>query len=345
MPLHLLGKKSWNVYNKDNVERVRKDEAAAAAREETDEQRMQEEDAARRTAILRGEAPPTLPSPSPQPEGGKRSRDTREEPARHERKHMRRQRGEDDTDRDIRVARSDVDVGQEAKVALSGPKESQKNVSLVDHAGHINLFPAPDVKDIRKAEKNAEAEAEKAKNQKQNEDQYTMRFANAAGFKQGLKNPWYAVSSKSRNGDSLPAEQPSRNVWENEDPRRKERDQMRTSTNDPMAFMQRAQKQLKQSEQDREAWKATREKELKELVAQQDADDARRRARRNHRRRSRDTDSLDGFSLDDPVEGRHGRHKSESSHRRRHGHSDRHSRHEHSVRGTQRVREDRYPRP
>jgi len=201
------------------------------------------------------------------------------------------------------------------------------------------------VKDIRKAEKNAEAEAEKAKNQKQNEDQYTMRFANAAGFKQGLKNPWYAVSSKSRNGDSLPAEQPSRNVWENEDPRRKERDQMRTSTNDPMAFMQRAQKQLKQSEQDREAWKATREKELKELVAQQDADDARRRARRNHRRRSRDTDSLDGFSLDDPVEGRHGRHKSESSHRRRHGHSDRHSRHEHSVRGTQRVREDRYPRP
>ena len=33
MVLHLLGKKSWNVYNTDNVERVRKDEAEARARE------------------------------------------------------------------------------------------------------------------------------------------------------------------------------------------------------------------------------------------------------------------------------------------------------------------------
>lgn len=54
MPLHLLGKKSWNVYNTDNIERVRRDEAAARAREEADEQRMQEEDAERRLKILRG---------------------------------------------------------------------------------------------------------------------------------------------------------------------------------------------------------------------------------------------------------------------------------------------------
>ena len=65
MPLHLLGKKSWNVYNHDNIEAVRRDEAAAAARQEARDQVMQEQDALRRTAILRGETPPTFPSPSP----------------------------------------------------------------------------------------------------------------------------------------------------------------------------------------------------------------------------------------------------------------------------------------
>ena len=33
MVLHLLGKKSWNVYNSENVDRVRRDEAEAKARE------------------------------------------------------------------------------------------------------------------------------------------------------------------------------------------------------------------------------------------------------------------------------------------------------------------------
>ncbi|CAI4217235.1 unnamed protein product [Parascedosporium putredinis] len=57
MPLHLLPKKSWNVYNADNIARVRRDEAAAKAKEEAEEQRMQEYDAQRRLAILRGEIP------------------------------------------------------------------------------------------------------------------------------------------------------------------------------------------------------------------------------------------------------------------------------------------------
>ncbi|CCF31962.1 hypothetical protein CH063_00727, partial [Colletotrichum higginsianum] len=77
MPLHLLGKKSWNVYNADNIARVRRDEAAAKAKEEAEEQRMQEVDAERRLAILRGEAPPPLaPVEAPEDEPRPRDRDS-----------------------------------------------------------------------------------------------------------------------------------------------------------------------------------------------------------------------------------------------------------------------------
>ena len=306
---------------------------------------MQEEDAARRTAILRGDIPPALPSPPPQPESTKRTRDGADDHGRSERKRMRRQRGEDDTDRDIRVAKSDVDAGQNARTALSGVEETQKDVSVTDHAGHINLFPAPDVKDIRKAEKNAEAEAEKAKKQRQLEDQYTMRFSNAAGFKQSLENPWYAADGQSRDAKSTVVEQPTKDVWGNEDPRKKERDQTRTSASDPMAFMQRAQKQLKQSEQDRNAWKASREKELRDLVAQQEKEESRHRARRKHRDRNKDVDILEGFSLDGPDESRHRRHSADLRHKHQHEHGHRSTRRGRSDRSIQRLHEDdRYRR-
>jgi hypothetical protein len=58
MPLKLLKHKSWHVGTKENIERVKRDEAAERARIEEDEQRMQDEDARNKLAILRGQAPP-----------------------------------------------------------------------------------------------------------------------------------------------------------------------------------------------------------------------------------------------------------------------------------------------
>ncbi|KAJ9655916.1 hypothetical protein H2198_005357 [Neophaeococcomyces mojaviensis] len=54
MPLHLLGKKSWNVYNQDNIERVQRDEEKARIVQQGEERRRRDDDAADRLRILRG---------------------------------------------------------------------------------------------------------------------------------------------------------------------------------------------------------------------------------------------------------------------------------------------------
>jgi hypothetical protein len=120
MPLHLLGKKSWNVYNTDNVERVRRDEADARAREEAAEQLMQEQDAEHRMALLRGEEPPALPEPAngshenEYAHGPRRRADDAAAPRDRKR---RRLKGEDDTERELRYAREDVEASSRVREA------------------------------------------------------------------------------------------------------------------------------------------------------------------------------------------------------------------------------------
>ncbi|KAG4304188.1 hypothetical protein PORY_002369 [Pneumocystis oryctolagi] len=53
MPLNILKHKSWNVYNKSNIERVWRDEMLAKKKEEEEEMRVRQADAERRLKILR----------------------------------------------------------------------------------------------------------------------------------------------------------------------------------------------------------------------------------------------------------------------------------------------------
>ncbi|KAJ5095334.1 hypothetical protein NUU61_004690 [Penicillium alfredii] len=279
MPLHLLGKKSWNVYNPENIARVQRDEAQAKAREEEDERRMQEIDAERRIQILRGERPP-IPPPPPLPQ-------STETALRRERtnadgigaiRKRRRLAGEDDTDRDIRIAQEDAaqTYFSREKSALTTRRGSgEMQAPLMDSAGHINLFPATSAN--RKVEKNVEAEAETARQERSYEDQYTMRFSNAAGFKQSAgRNPWYSSAAQDASAsDSMP----QKDVWGNEDPMRKERERTRLDMNDPLAAMKRGVRQLKATEQQRKQWNEEKQKELEVLATEE------RHSRSSYRRR------------------------------------------------------------
>ncbi len=326
MPLHLLGKKSWNVYNTANVEKVRHDEVEAQAREDAEEQRMQADDAARRLALLRGEEPPPLPIAEDHEANASGERKRRSEDAGPRRRKKRR--GEDDTDQAIRYAREDAEAGEKARERLvfKGRKE-ENDAPLIDRAGHVQLIPAPDEATVRKAAKNAEAEAEKAKKKKRDEDQYTMRFSNAAGFnKSAEQKPWYAAGA-SRVGESnavVLSDVQDKDVWGNADPRRKNREQNRISSTDPFAFMQQAQRQLKRSETDRVKWQRERDAEIEELKRAEIRE--RREKKRHHRRRedSGDVDSLEGFSLDAPAEKRRERERSDQDGTRRRHHHRRH---------------------
>ncbi|KAL4741228.1 hypothetical protein BDV11DRAFT_203665 [Aspergillus similis] len=264
MPLHLLGKKSWNVYNPENIARVRRDEAQAKAQEEEDERRMQEVDAERRIRILRGEAPPTPPPPSQTiPQAERRSR------ADYTGSHRKRRRlaGENDTDRDIRFAREDTELALAKREELVHARKSENDAPLHDSNGHINLFPA--AKSERQVEKNPEAVKEAADKKRCYEDQYTMRFSNAAGFRQDVgKNPWYSSS----HCDGIITESMSnKDVWGNEDPLRKEREKARINLNDPLAAMKKGIRQLKSVEEQRKKWNQERSRELDALKSVEEA--------------------------------------------------------------------------
>ncbi|KAL5340088.1 hypothetical protein BJX70DRAFT_131675 [Aspergillus crustosus] len=289
MPLHLLGKKSWNVYNPENIARVQRDEAQAKAQEKEEELRMQEVDAERRIQILRGERPSTPPPPASQPSSSKRERKHNTD---YNGGHKRRRRlaGENDTDRDIRFAREDAEVALAKRQELGVAQKNEDDSPLHDSDGHINLFPERK-KGGKRVEKNPEAEIEAADKQRRHEDQYKMRFSNAAGFRQDIgKKPWYS----SRQASGMASEAiPSKDVWGNEDPLRKEREKARMSSNDPLLAIKKGVRQLKAVEEGRKQWNQERSRELDALKL------AEKVRSRHRRRRSRSKDSLDDFRLDE----------------------------------------------
>ncbi|KAE8348630.1 hypothetical protein BDV28DRAFT_84190 [Aspergillus coremiiformis] len=330
MPLHLLGKKSWNVYNTENIARVRRDEAQAKAREEEQERRMQEIDAGRRIQILRGERPSTPPPPPRSPSSAFRPKSYAEDTGRSRKR--RRLAGENDTDRDIRFAREDTQLALAKREELLSSRSS--DAPLYDSSGHIDLFPskAPH----KHAEKNPEAEKELTERQKAYEDQYTMRFSNAAGFRHSVgQKPWYSSSGK----DAMaPDSMPGKSVWGNEDPMRREREKARMDANDPLAAMKKGVRQLRFVEQERMKWNEGRRKELEALKLEE-------KHRSHRRRRSQSVDSLEGFKLDTSP-GRHQEDKDRTARRHRHHGRDRsrdrsHKRNSHSDRYLHRHDRDR----
>ncbi|RKK15121.1 hypothetical protein BFJ65_g11664 [Fusarium oxysporum f. sp. cepae] len=252
MPLHLLGKKSWNVYNADNIARVRRDEAAAKAAEEAEEQRMQEIDAQRRLAILRGEVPPPIEDDEPPKDEEPPVRD-RDALQRTSMRRKRKRPGEDDTDFEMRLAREN---DNSALVRIESEKKSTSSAPIVDHNGHIDLLG--DEKSRTHAEKNEEAEREAKKKRQSYEDQYTMRFSNATG-KDGVLKPWYSQS------DAAAPDASSKDVWGNQDPNRKERDDKRIVSNDPLAMMKKGASKVREIKQERKRFQEEREEELKQM--------------------------------------------------------------------------------
>ncbi|KAL5347410.1 hypothetical protein ACLOAV_007722 [Pseudogymnoascus australis] len=311
MPLHLLGKKSWNVYNADNTEKVKRDEAIAQAKEEAEEQRMQEIDAARRIAILRGETPPPLEiADEAHDESGREPRERG--PAREKRK--RKRAGENDTDFEMRVAKEQkISANEDTQVVLRKPTTE---APLLDESGHIDLFPSERPKSTKDDTKKIQAEKELAKRKKEYADNYTVKFSDAAGFKKGLESPWYS-SGKAGLAVDEPLEVPSKDVWGNEDPRRKEREATRIVSNDPLAAMRQGAAKVRQVAKERKQWQEEREREMAEME----------KASGRRRRRDDPDDGLEGFSLDKSEERSKSRHRDErkSSHgeSRRRSHRDR----------------------
>ena len=280
---------------------------------------MQEIDAERRIQLLRGLKVDPLQPPVEEEEERceKRVRDG----SGRERK-RRRIAGENDTDRDIRFAQEEKAlVPAKAEMQLKTKKTS--DAPITDVKGHINLFPVESSK--HRAPKNAEVEAEKAKKQREFEDQYTMRFSNAAGFKQAVgQKPWYYTTGA--NGQqSDETELPMKDVWGNEDPRRKEREKMRMAADDPLAAIQKGVAGVRNVERERTKWKEEKDREIREM-------EERGRHRQRKRRRRREEDELDGFSLDKPARddgsGRHrDRSENESPTNSHHQHRSHHHRH------------------
>lgn len=297
---------------------------------------MQEVDAARRLAILRGETPPLLPEPEPEIDPSDKKfarRDLNNAAGLTSRK--RKRAGEDDTDFEMRLAQERSALGQKVAGELRAPASGEskgKEIDIVDKDGHIDLVgvPAPTVG----SEKNPEYEREAAKKKREMEEQYTMRFSNAAGrdgFAAG--DPWYAKSG-SRSSRSIPTkeeldaeigiEAPTKDVWGNEDPKRKTREAERVTSNDPLAMMKMGAKKVRDIEKERRRENEERERELKDLRKEERREEKRRRKEQRGEDRERHRDREGHRSHRTHRSEEEGRKPEHDERRHRHRHRHRH---------------------
>lgn len=329
MPLHLLSKKSWNVWNADNISRVERDIARGEQIEEEQYQALREYDSLRQLALLRGEAPPTPPRILSTDEIEQRVRDEAkgerqaDAEGRGAMKKKRKLKGEDETDMELRLAKEAAEERYgESEKQERGSRDKRRKIDapITDANGHINLFPI-DPRDAAK-QKNVEAEAEKAKKNKEFEDQYTMRFSNAAGRDGLTQGPWYVTKDEKKRQQEEEAGEDARltymeykNLWGRPDPKAKDRERQRASTSDPFAMMQKAQSQLKRSEKDKQAWAEQKAKELSQLKQEQEREKQKHRHKREHRLES-GTDRGEGRHRRRAYEGEDGGERIEGRNRK-----------------------------
>jgi hypothetical protein len=282
---------------------------------------MQEVDAARRIAILRGETPPPLQiAHEPHDESERESR--QRGPAKERTK--RKRAGENDTDFEMRVAKEQkISASEDTQIVLRKPTTE---APILDDSGHIDLFPEERPKIPKDDTKKVQAERDLAKRKKEYADNYTVRFANAAGFKQGLESPWYS-SGKAGLAVDEPREVPSKDVWGNEDPRRKEREAVRIVSNDPLAAMRQGAAKVRQVAKERKQWQQERDKEILEIE------------KANMRRRPHDDPDgeLEGFSLDVSADRSKSGHRDD--HKTKHGGESKRRSHHDRSRDSERSRE------
>ena len=330
---------SWNVYNAENIARVKADEAAAAARDAAEEQHIQQIDAARRAALLRGETPPSFPEE-------RTYKNEQKSVSRRDSHNGKRRKlaGEDDTDRDIRLASSvtrPLEESHETDSRVMKLRQPASDAPLTDYAGNINLFPV-DLKEQVKREKNEEAERNQRKKERASEDQYAMRFSDAAG-RRSSDNPWYTSGEKKPADSDHAKKKPmalegfeSKDVWGNEDPLRKERELARISANDPLVIMQRGYAQMEKAKQAKRKRAEEQALELKRLKTMHEEGSLQERDRKSKEYK----DGNETFSAHRERHGRHERHerhernerhggKERHERKERHEHKGRHERHEH----------------
>ena len=262
---------------------------------------MQDEDATRRVDLLRGI--PTSASPSKSRESGGIGESEEGSKPHHKR---RRIAGEDETDREIRFAKEDAALIDARALLLTRHVVED---SLRDQRGHINLIP---VEAGGHGGKNTDAEAEKAKTKREYEDQYTLRFSNAAGPQKSMETPWYSSTSRYEPG---PGSARNQNVWGNEDARRQEREKRRLDTSDPLAAIKKGVTQLRVAEKHRQDWLQEREDDMRQLD-----EGAGKTSQCQGGEKLDDESSLGGFKLDS-----NGQHQSRRHLRARHNHRNRRS--------------------
>lgn len=225
-------------------------------------------------------------------------------------------------------------VADELSRGEQGEKKRRVEVDIVGRDGHIDLFGAPPQED--KAGKNAEYEKEAARKKRETEDQYTMRFSNAAGrdgFAAG--DPWYASSNNRQRSlvlatagkaEEIGIEAPTKNVWGRDDPKRQDREVKRIASNDPLAMMKMGAKKVREIEKERRRENEERARELKELE---------REERRKEKRMRRERRDGDGGSH------RHRSGRSEHSERRHHDDEREETRSRHQIRPDRSRERDR----